>query len=227
MEEFLRLMPDDVGVVPLHVGVREGTDQEFMDALAIAEKRVAKLAGLGVDLILISGAPPFVIRGVGSDTRAAKDLEEKYGVPVLTATIAQVEAFRAMGIRSMVGITYSAARDRIDTYAKFFEDSGFEVRAFKGYAEHAGAPIAFSDAGKISPQEIYAFAKKVVLNAGGADAVYMLGAGWRNLSTIEPLEQDLGLTVFSSVPCQVWATQKRLHIRAPRDGYGRLMREMP
>lgn len=30
-----------------------------------------------------------------------------------------------------------------------------------------------------------------------------------------------------SMPAQVWAAQKRLHIRAPVSGYGRLLAEMP
>lgn len=227
LHDFIKLMPEGVGVIPVHVGVREGTDQEFMDALTIAEQRVAELAGVGVDTILISGAPPFILRGVGSDVRAAKELEEKYGVPVLTATMAQVEAFRALGVRRLVGITYSAAETRTNTYTKFFEDSGFEVRAFKSYSEHVGQAVPFAAADKIPPPEIYAFAKKVFLQAGGADAIYMLGAGWRPLPIIEMLEQDLQTTVVASVPAQAWATQKRLHLRAPVEGYGRLLREMP
>ena len=55
----------------------------------------------------------------------------------------------------------------------------------------------------------------------------MLGAGWHNLPIIELLERDLQTNVVSSIPAQVWATQKRLHIRAPVKGYGRLLEEMP
>ena len=65
------------------------------------------------------------------------------------------------------------------------------------------------------------------MEAGGADGLYMLGAGWHNLPVIELLEKDLQTSVVSSIPAQVWATQKRLHIRAPVAGYGRLLAEMP
>ena len=219
-ESFVKLMPEGVGFIALHVGVRAGTDQEFQEAMAIAEKKVAKLATLGADIVMIMGAPPTMVRGYGADARTAEELTRKYGVTVLTATIAQVEAFRALGIRKLVGITYF--KDDLNRkFAKFLEDGGFKVAAMKGL------DVPFSDAGKIPPEEIYAFAKKAFVEAGGADGLYMLGAGWHNLPVIELLEKDLQTSVVSSIPAQVWATQKRLHIRAPVAGYGRLLAEMP
>ena len=219
-ESFIKLMPDGVGFIALHVGVSAGTDQEFQDALTIAEKKVAKLAKLGADIVMIMGAPPTMVHGYGADAETATQLTQKYGVTVLTATIAQVEAFRALGIRRLVGITYF--KDDLNRkFAKFLEDGGFEVAAMKGL------DVPFADAGKISPDEIYAFAKKVFIESGGADGIYMLGAGWHNLPIIELLERDLQTNVVSSIPAQVWATQKRLHIRAPVKGYGRLLEEMP
>ena len=44
----------------------------------------------------------------------------------------------------------------------------------------------------------------------------MLGAGWHNLPVIEMLEKDLKTTVVSSIPAQVWATKKILHLNEPR-----------
>ncbi len=219
-ESFIKLMPEGVGFIALHVGIRAGNDQEFQEAMSIAEKKVAKLAKLGADIVMIMGAPPTMVRGYGADAETAKTLTQKYGVPVLTATIAQVEAFRALGIKKMVGITYFPD-DLNRKFARFLEDGGFKVAAMKGL------DVPFSDAGKIPPEEIYSFAKKVFIESGGADGIYMLGAGWHNLPVIELLERDLQTKVVSSIPAQVWATQKRLRLRAPVQGYGRLLAEMP
>jgi len=106
-------------------------------------------------------------------------------------------------------------------FAKFFEDDGFEVKAMKGIE------VPFKDAGKLSPEAIYGFAKKVFLEHGPADGIYMLGAGWHNLPVIEMLEKDLKTTVISSIPAQVWATKKILQLNEPVTGYGRLLAEMP
>ncbi len=220
MESFIKLMPEGVGFIPFHVGVRVGNEQEFQEALAIAEKKVAKLAELGVDVVMIMGAPPAMVRGHGADKEIADQLTKKYGVPVLTATMAQVDAFQALGIKKLVGITYF--KDDLNVkFAKFLEDGGFKVAAMKGL------DVPFKDAGKIPPEEIYSFAKKVFIDHGPVDGIYMLGAGWHNLPVIELLEKDLKTTVVSSIPAQVWATQKQLHLREPVQGYGRLLAEMP
>lgn len=220
MESFIRLMPDGVGFIPAHVGIRAGTEQEFQEALAIAERKVAKLAQLGANLVMIMGAPPAMVRGHGSDRQLAERLSSKCGVTVLTATIAQVEAFRVLGIKKLAGITYFKG-DLNQKFAKFLEDEGFQVAAMRGM------DVPFDDAGKIPTDEIYTFAKKVFLESGPVDGLYMLGAGWHNLPIIELLERDLKTVVVSSIPAQVWATQKRLRIHAPVQGYGRLLADMP
>jgi maleate cis-trans isomerase len=139
---------------------------------------------------------------------------------VLVATMAQVDAFRALGMKKLVGITYFQD-DMNRRFAKFLEDDGFEVKAMKGIE------VPFKDAGKLSPEAIYGFAKKVFLEHGPADGIYMLGAGWHNLPVIEILEKDLKTTVLSSIPAQVWATKKILQLNEPVTGYGRLLAEMP
>lgn len=220
MESFIRLMPEGVGFIPFHVGIRAGNEQEFQEALAIAEKKVARLAELGADVVMIMGAPPAMVRGHGADREIANQLTKKYGVPVLMATIAQVEAFRALGIKRLVGITYFQ-EELNRKFAKFLEDDGFQVAAMKGIE------VPFKDAGKMSPEEIYGFAKKVFLEYGPVDGIYMLGAGWHNLPAIEMLEKDLRTSVVSSIPAQVWATKKQLNLWEPVKGYGRLLEEMP
>jgi maleate cis-trans isomerase len=199
---------------------KRGTEKELTDAFGVYEDRVAELATIGVDVALLLGAPPALLQGFGSDTKMAKNLEEKYHFPVLTTTMAQVEAFKALGIHSMVGISYfENSLNR--KFAKFFEDGGFKVVAMEGY------PVSFAGAGRIPPPEIYSFAKKIFLQSCGVDCIYMLGAGWRPLPIIELLEKDLGTTVVASIPAQVWATQKGLNLRSPVDGMGKLLKEMP
>lgn len=220
MESFIKLMPEGVGFIPFHVGIRAGNEKEFQEALAVAEKKVAKLAELGADVAMIMGAPPAMVRGHGADRAIADELTKKYGMPVLIATIAQVQAFRALGIKKLVGITYFQGEIN-QKFAKFLRDDGFDVLAMEGLE------VPFNDAGKTPQQKIYDFAKKTFLEHGPADGIYMLGAGWHNLPIIEALERDLKTSVVSSIPAQVWATKKQLNLREPLKGYGRLLAEMP
>jgi maleate cis-trans isomerase len=220
MESFIKLMPEGVGFIPFHAGIRAGSEQEFQEALTLAEKKVARLAELGADVVMIMGAPPAMMRGHGADRQIAEELTTKYKIPVTIATIAQVDAFRALGMKKLVGITYFQD-DMNRRFARFLEDDGFEVKAMRGI------DVPFKDAGKLSPEAIYSFAKKMFIEQGPADGIYMLGAGWHNLPVIEMLEKDLKTTVVSSIPAQVWATKKILRLNEPVTGYGRLLAEMP
>jgi maleate cis-trans isomerase len=165
--------------------------------------------------------PPVMLKGFKFDAELIAALEKKYGVAVLTATRTQVDALKALKARRIVGVTYFKD-DLNPQFAKFFEQGGFEVAAMKGCMD-----TPFSDLGKIPAEEIYAKAKKIFIAAGGGDCLYLLGAGWDCLPAIEPLERDLGTTVLSNVPADVWAAQKHLNIRAPVKGFGRLLEEMP
>ena len=85
MESFIKLMPEGVGFIPLHAGIRAGNEQEFQEALSVAEKKVARLAELGADVVMIMGAPPAMVRGHGADRQIAEQLTKKYGIPVSVA----------------------------------------------------------------------------------------------------------------------------------------------
>ena len=85
----------------------------------------------------------------------------------------------------------------------------------------------FADVGKIPAEVIYSHAKRTFLEVGGGDCIYLLGAGWDCLPALDPLERDLGVVAITNVNSDVWAMQKRLHLREPVKGYGRLLEEMP
>jgi maleate cis-trans isomerase len=61
----------------------------------------------------------------------------------------------------------------------------------------------------------------------GADGIYIQGGGWRTTGIIEMLERDLGVPVVHATVCQSWEIQKRLRVRAPVKGFGRLVAELP
>ncbi|MFL5002617.1 MAG: hypothetical protein ACJ8DY_19715, partial [Xanthobacteraceae bacterium] len=62
---------------------------------------------------------------------------------------------------------------------------------------------------------------------GGADAIYMLGSGWRTLPIIAILEADLQVPVVHPITARVWEIQKRLHVRQPVSGYGHMLEALP
>ena len=61
LEEFIRLLPEGIGVVPLFLGIRRGTEEEFRQVMVAFEEKVGELAELKVDLIHPEGAPGLIV----------------------------------------------------------------------------------------------------------------------------------------------------------------------
>ena len=220
LEEFIKLIPDGIACIPLFVGFQQGTVDEFKGALDAIETRVAELARIGVDLIHPEGAPPFMVHGHTKERQLLDAWREKYGVPVITSGSTQADAMRTLGLRRIVGVTYFKGEIN-DMFAQYFTDAGFEVLAMDGIE------VPFADVGLLSSQQVYAHTRAAVRKHRYVDGVYMLGAGWRILDIIEPLEQDLAMPCVQATPVRVWAVQKHFGVRQPLQGYGRLLSELP
>jgi maleate isomerase len=220
LEETIRLLPEGIGVVPLTVGFTKGSEGEFRDALTLIEDRVRELAEIGVDLIAPGGAPPLMVHGYRGEHEITARWEREYGLPVISAGDTQVDAMRALGARSIVGITYFGGEIN-DVFSRYFTDAGFDVLAMEGM------DVPFTEVQKLSVHEVYRHAKTTFLAHRTADLVYLLGSGWRVLDVIEMLEQDLGVPVLHAVPARVWSTQRHFTVGERRQGFGRLLSELP
>src|SRR5262245_64163638 len=187
LEEFIRLLPEGIGVIPKFVGVTEGVEKEFVDAFAVAEKIIAELAEMKVDLIHPEGAPLFVQKGYQRSEEIVRELEEKYSVPIVTTGMVLVEAARALQIKTLLVISsYDDGRSsgRLAKYMSYFSDAGFQVPAVEGF------PVAFSDIGSVSPHEAYAFARNLFLKHPQSGGICLFGSGWWVLDVGRALEYD-------------------------------------
>ncbi|MBI2227815.1 MAG: hypothetical protein HYU46_01800 [Deltaproteobacteria bacterium] len=223
LEEIIRLLPEGIGVIPLYLdeGIKEGTQKELLDAMEPIKEKVAKLAALKVDLIHPMGAPPFILRGYRGEAEIVKSLEDRHGIPVITSGMTQVEALKALGVKRMVGITYFGDETNRKS-AAYFREAGFEVLGIEGIA-------TWAEVDRLSSQEIYSFTKQQFLKNKDVQGIWIPGGGggWGALDAAQTLEQDLQVPVITNTVAKIWAIQKRLHIRQPLQGYGRLLAEMP
>ncbi|HWP56825.1 MAG TPA: hypothetical protein VNL14_02940 [Candidatus Acidoferrales bacterium] len=223
LEEFIRLLPEGIGVIPTFMGVSQGVASEFLDRMALMKEKIAELAAHKVDLIHPEGAPFFTHMGYQRAREIVAELEAEYSTPIVTTAMTLVEASRALGVRRMVIASSFADAEgiRFQKHTEYFRAAGFDVLAIEGM------PVKFSDIAKLSPEEVYVFAKKLHLRHPGADGICMMGSGWRVLNIVPLLEQDLQVPVIHPVAARVWAVQKRLRVRQPVKGFGRLLEEMP
>lgn len=216
LEETIRLLPEGVGVVPLHAGVRTGDTQEFRDVLAIVAERVAELAELGVSAVYVEGAPPGMLMGYGADQRLADELSARHGLPVSFASTAAVSALRELGAKRVIGLSYTPAEQNA-AFARYLRDAGMDVLTFDGIE----AP--FREADRITADQVRRRCEELRAAHPDADALYLLGGAWRVLSVIEPLERELGVSVCAGIQASVWEILRLLGVERRIPGYGRLL----
>jgi len=219
-EELVRILPEGIGVIPLHIDIREGKTETFRRAVSAYEPEVARLAEAGVDLILPVGAPPFMMLGPEGEAKLISEWEERYKVPIFTSGQNHIRAMKALGVKRFVGSTYVSG-DPNEHFAKYFRDAGFDVLGMEGM------DVPFEKAQGLSAYEVYAHIKRGFLRHPEAEAIYLLGSGWRVREIVDMLEQDLGVPVIHPVATRCWEIQLRLHIRQPVPNFGQLLRDMP
>ena len=67
-------------------------------------------------------------------------------------------------------------------------------------------------------ERAYGLARKV--DRAAADAVFLSGVGLPTMAVLDPLEQDLGKPVFSSMAALTWASLRAAGVKEPIQGYG-------
>ncbi len=221
LEEVIRLLPRGIGVIPLFANIREGLRLEFEPLAEEYESKLAELVRDGVDLVHAEGAPPFMIHGFDAERALIERWESTYGVPVFTSPMNQVAALHALGVKRMVGVTYF--HDQMNPlFAQYFSDAGFDV------LDMVAMDVAFNQVHVVSALEIYRFIRGVFLANPGTEGIYMMGPGWLSImDMVELMERDFGVPVIHPIQAECWEIQKRLHVRQPTLGYGRLLAEMP
>jgi maleate isomerase len=220
IEELIPLLPEGIGMVPVYLGVRHGSYDEFASAMPAYERLVELLSDQHCDIIAVEGAPPFMVQGFKRETELVSEWEKKYRTTLFTTAMNQTRALRALGVKKFVGATYLAPQLNA-IFQKYFIERGFDV------PEIAAFETPFEKAPEIPGEQIAEFLKSVHKRHPDVDALYLLGSGWRTTGIIDPLEHELGIPLVQPVAARAWEIQWRLRLHHPVKGYGRLMSELP
>lgn len=219
LEELIRILPEGIGVVPLLLNFKAGSNSEFVKSLPSYEAFVAELAEQGVDMIILSGAPPFMLLGYEGERALIGEWEKKYRTQIVTDPQMQVAGMRALGIRSFIGASYSAVQNEIAL--KYMAEAGLESVSMEPI------DVPFDQVAQITAERLYSHVKRLFLRNPGADGIYVQGGGWQTARVVQMLEDDLQVPVVHATICQAWEIHTRLRVRQVAAGYGRLLTELP
>ena len=219
--EFIRLLPEGVGCIPMYAGIREHSERGYLGAMETYHAKVEELAEIGVDLMHPEGGPPFMVRGHKAEREIVSGWEEKYKIPIFTSGMSQAAALRALGIKKFVGCTYYRDPKMNDIFTRYFTDAGFEVLGMEGMDTSPG------EADAISTETIYQHLKSSFNKHPSAQGIYLLGSGAWGIKDIVVAENDLGVPVVHPVAARLWMVQKLLKVKSPLKGQSRLLEQLP
>jgi maleate cis-trans isomerase len=219
LEELIRILPEGIGIVPLLLNFKAGSKDEFLNSIPLYERFASELAEQGVDMIMLSGAPPFMLLGHEKEASLTKAWTKKFKTPVLTDPQMQVAGLRAMKIKKFIGASYSALQNKI--VLDYMTTAGFKALSMEPI------DVPFDQVAQISVETLYAHVKRLYRQHRNADGVYIQGGGWQTVRVVELLEKDLGIPVVHATICQAWQIHKHFDVRETKPGYGRLLSELP
>jgi maleate cis-trans isomerase len=219
LEELIRILPEGIGVVPLLLNFKAGSNAEFLKSIPLYEGFAAELAEQGVDLIMLSGAPPFMLLGPKDEAALTRRWERKFKTPVVTDPQMHVAGLRAVKVKKFIGASYSALQNKI--VREYMTQAGFRVLSMEPI------DVPFDQVAQISVERLYAHVKQLHRRHPNADGIYIQGGGWQTVRVVDMLEQDLGIPVVHATICQAWQIHKRLKVRETKPGLGRLLAELP
>src|SRR5665213_819277 len=166
-EELIRMLPDGVGILPLYLDIKKGSREEFDRGVGPYEPLLARLAEREVDLLHPEGAPPFMLLGYKGEAEVIRRWERDYKIPVFTSGTNHIRALQALKIKRFVGISYLPGSIN-DLFGRYFVEAGFDVLAMDGI------DVSFEDVNRLSPEVVYAQAKKSFLkHRKEAEGIYL------------------------------------------------------
>ncbi len=228
---WYRNLPPGVECAPASLGFFSGEKGSFSDETStfqLAEAVAADLRRWGCDIIVISGSPPFILRGPEHEKRWRQNLEEALGVPVVTGMAPHVSAAKALGIGRIAVATYF--REELNKgIANYFEAQGIETEFLPGLAATGDEGLystSMLGLHNVSHEEVYRHCKTGVTALDGpVDGLYINGGGWDVAPVISLLEQDLGIPVIWALATEMWLAFSLMGIRDAVSGVGRLLAE--
>jgi maleate cis-trans isomerase len=216
IKKFLNLVPPSVEVLYQQLVLHDGVLNDVQGKLEIIVSRAAQFADeQNLDGLIFPGAPREVLNpGLFAAFSAALT------IPVATA------------LRSSAAALETFSAKRILLLTPFDRSLNQSIRDFLGaFGIAAVSPSEtlrhYTDALKMSPEDVVAYARRAIAEQSRVDAIYSQGAVLDPMDCMEQMERELHLPVVASNPAMNWYMLSKLGIKHPLPGFGKLLSSWP
>ena len=166
--------------------------------------------------VIVSGAPVALL-----NPGLLERLQAAVQVPVTTALTSCPAALRAFLAKRVLLMTpFDESMNQM--IRDYLANCGIEAVSPSQTFRH------FTDAAKLTPEDVYSLTKKVLEKSKGIQAIYFQGArGLDPLMVLHRIEQELHTTVVASNPAMLWFILSKIGLSYRIRGYGKLLEQWP
>jgi maleate isomerase len=219
--------PEGVEIIPTYIGFRTSTPETFATGFQRAEELARELRSYECTLIVVSGTPPFLLKGPEWEREWGDRLSQKLGVPVITGMAPDAVALRALGAQSVAIASYYG-EELNQAIARYFAYYGIRSQIMGGYSNGSAGDALYTTSlsalNDVTHQDVYRYCKEGWRRLSEpVDALYLNGGGWDATPAIEFLERDLETNVMFSQSAQLWLVYRTLNIHIQVEGCGQLL----
>ncbi len=215
---FYSIVPDGVLLSLLTLQITDHTQDQLESLHQQGLKAVESFATAGADVIIMGGAPTNIAHGRQNLENALAELTQRYGVPVSSSSMAQKRALRAVGARK-IGTINPAVPRKIGDSASGSLDEGMQLMGRK----HAHARL--QDYNRIPASAALQLGRELMREQPDIDTLIFGCPHWATIESIEPLEQEFGVSVVTALQAIIWEGLRLSGIDDKVNGYGRLFRD--
>ncbi|MGP1674834.1 MAG: maleate cis-trans isomerase family protein [Candidatus Limnocylindrales bacterium] len=214
------VLPEDVRLAVLSLGVRRLRDEDLERAHAQILDKVEALDAEGVDVINVGGSPVVSLHGHAGHERLLTDIAARTKRPFVTSLQAECEALRLVGGSSvLIASPYPIAQT----------ERRVIVLADEGITTTAHSSLDIERTRDITQLEPDAIADQAIALASAhpdGDVIYLPCGSLPVVAAVERIESETGRPVVTNVTAQVYACLVRAGYDQPIQGYGRLLRSL-
>ena len=217
--DWYRVVPDGVSLMMITLPLGERSPEDVERCYQISIESAHTMARAGADLVLLGGLPINISKGDDAVDTLMQKLESEIGVKMSCSALAQVNAFAALGSQK-VCIVHPFLEDQSPRHGKHM--SGFF--GLKSIGVYAGGS-SLTALGTLPPARALEWGRAAMGANPDADTLYFGCPHWTVIDAIQPLEEEFGISVMTSLQAIVWESMRKTGIDDRIKGFGRLLSE--
>ena len=217
--DWYRVVPEGVSLMMITLPLGERSPEDVEKCYQISIESAHTMARAGADLVLLGGLPINISRGDDTVDTLMQKLESDIGVKMSCSALAQVNAFAALGSQK-VCVVHPFLENQSPRHAKHM--SGFFGLEPTGVYAGGSSLVAL---GTLPPDCALEWGRAAMAANPEADTLYFGCPHWTVIDAIQPLEEEFGISVMTSLQAIAWESMRKTGINDRIKGFGRLLSE--